>query len=160
MLTFFRWGIRIATGMVVLVSLLVLLVYWFASRSLPDYNRDVAVSGIGAPVEIVRDNANVPHIFGQSDADVFFGLGFAHAQDRLWQMVMLRRTLQGRLSEIFGPRTVEIDKLLRRYDLYTAAQQSVSAQDARTQEMLLAYSAGVNARITQVAEEALGRGAP
>ncbi len=160
MLTFFRWGIRIATGMVVLVSLLVLLVYWFASRSLPDYNRDVAVSGIGAPVEIVRDNANVPHIFGQSDADVFFGLGFAHAQDRLWQMVMLRRTLQGRLSEIFGPRTVEIDKLLRRYDLYTAAQQSVSAQDARTQEILLAYSAGVNARVTQVAEEALGRGAP
>ncbi len=60
------------------------------------------LAGLAAPVEIVRDNASVPHIFGETDADVFFGLGFAHAQDRLWQMTMLRRTAQGRLSELFG----------------------------------------------------------
>jgi penicillin G amidase len=53
----------------------------------------------------VRTNANVPHIFGPTDEDVFFGLGFAHAQDRLWQMTLMRRTAQGRLSEIFGART-------------------------------------------------------
>ncbi len=74
--------------------------------------------GITAPVEIVRNNANVPHIFGQTDADVYFALGFAHAQDRLWQMTMLRRTAQGRLSEVFGERTLKIDELMRRFDLY------------------------------------------
>ena len=160
MLTLFRWGIRIATGMVVLGVLGALLIYWFASRSLPDYNATVNVDRLGAPVEILRDHANVPHIFGQSDADVMFGLGYVHAQDRLWQMVMLRRTLQGKLSEVFGARTLEIDKLLRRLDLYTIAQQSVPAQDSRTQDLLRAYSEGVNARIIEVGEKALGRGAP
>ena len=76
---------------------------------------------LGAPVEIVRDNSNVPHVFGQSDPDVFFGLGYAHAQDRLWQMTTMRRAAQGRLSEVFGTRTIETDKLLRRFDLYRLA---------------------------------------
>ncbi|MEY8841348.1 penicillin acylase family protein, partial [Cribrihabitans sp. XS_ASV171] len=116
--------------------------------------------GISAPVEIVRDNANVPHVLGESDADVFFGLGYAHAQDRLWQMTMLRRTVQGRLSEVFGPRTVEIDKLLRRFDLYRLAQRSVEVQDDYTRAALTAYAAGVNARLAEINEEALGRGAP
>jgi acyl-homoserine lactone acylase PvdQ len=79
-----------------------LLLYWFLSRSLIDPDEDFAVPGITAPVEIVRNNDDVPHIFGKTDRDVFFALGFAHAQDRLWQMTMLRRTAQGRLSELFG----------------------------------------------------------
>ncbi len=78
----------------------------------------------------MRNNDNVPHIFGATDGDVYFALGFAHAQDRLWQMTMLRRTVQGRLSEVFGARTVKIDELMRRYDLYGLAQQSVAVQDA------------------------------
>lgn len=160
MLTLLRWLVRIAGGLIVLGVAALALVYYFASRSLPDYTATVTVTGLGAPVEIVRDNANVPHVFGQSDADVMFGLGYAHAQDRFWQMMMLRRTIQGRLSEVFGARTLDIDGLIRRLDLYAAAQSSVSAQDARTQEMLLAYAAGVNARITEVGERALGRGAP
>ena len=57
------------------------------------------------PVEIVRDNANVPHILGASDADVFFGLGYAHAQDRLLQLVVLRRTAQGQMLQRFGGAT-------------------------------------------------------
>ena len=102
--TVFKWLLRIAAGLVILAVALVALGYFLASQSLPDYDREVAVEGIAAPVEIVRDHANVPHIFGADDADVFFGLGYAHAQDRLWQMIMLRRTVQGRLSEVFGPR--------------------------------------------------------
>ena len=90
----------------------------------------------------------------------FFGLGYAHAQDRLWQMTLMRRTVQGRLSEIFGQRTVSIDTLLRRLDLYTLATASVSAQDPRTMDALEAYSAGVNARITEINSASLGRGAP
>ncbi|MBK0327058.1 penicillin acylase family protein [Rhodobacteraceae bacterium F11138] len=156
----FRWLLRLAVGLVALIVLAVGLVYYLASQSLPVYNQTVAVDGLNAPVEIVRDNANVPHIFGDSDADVFFGLGYAHAQDRLWQMTILRRTVQGRLSEILGARTVAFDRLLRRLDLYRLATQSVQAQDPATQGALRAYSAGVNARLAEINEKALGRGAP
>ncbi len=156
----FRWLFRLVTAGFVLAGLAMTLVYYFGSRSLPDYSAEVTLDGPNAPIEIVRDNANVPHIFAQTDADVFFGLGYAHAQDRLWQMTMLRRTVQGRLSELFGDRTIQIDALLRRLDLYNLAVQSVEAQDARTRAALEAYADGVNARLRQVNEDALGRGAP
>ncbi|NEK22242.1 penicillin acylase family protein [Sulfitobacter sp. JBTF-M27] len=156
----FRWLIRIAAALIVLIVVTVSTVYWLASRSLPDYTDDVTVRGITAPVEIVRDNANVPHIFGQSDRDVYFGLGFAHAQDRMWQMIMLRRTAQGRLSEVFGAPTLNIDKVMRRFDIYTLSVQSAEALDPKTKLALEAYAAGVNARLAQINTEALGRGAP
>lgn len=156
----FRWLLRLTTGLIAVIVAAVVLAYWFAARSLPDYDATETVSGISAPVEIVRDNANVPHVFGQSDADVFFGLGWAHAQDRLWQMIMLRRTAQGRLSELFGTRTLSTDMLMRRLDLYGLAASSVAAQDADTQAALAAYAAGVNAWLAEVNEGARGRGAP
>ena len=155
-----KWLLRAAGGLVALVLLAALIGYVLLSRSLPDYDKRLEVAGLSAPVEIVRDNANVPHVFGQSDADTFFGLGYAHAQDRLWQMMMMRRTVQGRLSEVFGARTVKIDTTLRRFDLYNLARASVAAQDAATLAALKAYSDGVNARITEINREALGRGAP
>ncbi len=160
MLTAFRWLIRIVTGLIGLGVIAALLVYYILSRSLVDYGEDFTVAGISAPVEIVRNNDNVPHIFGKTDEDVFYALGFAHAQDRLWQMTMLRRTAQGRLSEIFGPETVKVDELMRRYDLYGLALQSVDAQDGQTRRALEAYSAGVNAWIEEVNAGARGRGAP
>ncbi len=155
-----RWLIRIVSLVVTFTVLGVLLAWWMASRSLPDYEADWTVAGITAPVEIVRSRSGVPHIFGETDADVFYGLGFAHAQDRLWQMLMTRRTAQGRLSELFGRRTLEIDDVLRRLDLYRLSSASVAALDARTRSELEAYARGVNAWIELVSTEALGRGAP
>ncbi len=156
----FRWLVRIASGLILLVLAAIGLVYFLASQSLPEYDQTLEVQGLTAPVEIIRDTANVPHIIGETDPDVFYGLGYAHAQDRLWQMTVMRRTAQGRLSEVFGARTVPIDKLLRRLDLYGLAHRSVDAQDDYTKAALRAYAAGVNARLTQINEEALGRGAP
>ncbi|SIN91872.1 penicillin acylase family protein [Vannielia litorea] len=156
----FRWLLRIVTAGLLTAFLVACVTYYLASRSIPDYSARLSVAGLAGPVEIVRDNANVPHIFGSTDEDVFFGLGFAHAQDRLWQMTMSRRAAQGRLSEIFGVRTVKTDELLRRFGLYEAASASVSSLDAETRAMLEAYSAGVNAWIATVNEGALGRGAP
>ncbi|MFT7060601.1 MAG: penicillin amidase, partial [Pseudorhodobacter sp.] len=160
MLTVFRWLIRLFLGLLVLSGLVLALVYFFLSRSLPDYSESFTLDGVSAEVEIVRNNANVPHIFGATDRDVFFALGFAHAQDRLWQMTMLRRTAQGRLSEVFGDRTLKIDELMRRYDLYTKSIQSVQVQDAPTSDALDAYARGVNAWISEVNVKARGRGAP
>lgn len=160
MVLIFRWLLRLFTALIALALLAGILSWYILSRSLPDYNEDFTLQGITAPVEIVRNNSDVPHIFGKKDSDVYFALGFVHAQDRLWQMTMLRRTAQGKLSEIFGQRTVKIDELMRRFDLYTLAQSSVEAQDAETRSALEAYSAGVNAWINEVNRGARGRGAP
>lgn len=156
----FRWTFRIVAGLLLLGGAAIAVAFWLASRSLPDYDRTEQVQGIDAPVEIVRNTYNVPHIFGTSDEDVFFGLGYAHAQDRLWQMTLLRRTAQGRLSEIFGRRTLRTDELMRRLGLYGAATAAVAAQDEETMAILRAYAAGVNARIDVINREASGRGAP
>ncbi len=156
----FRWMMRFVVLFLVLAVVTLTGVYFFASRSLPDYNKALRVEGVGAPVEIVRDHANVPHIFGASDNDTMFGLGYAHAQDRLWQMMMLRRTAQGRLSEVFGASTLEIDTLMRRLDIYRLAGTSVASQDPEALAALEAYAAGVNARLSEINRDALGRGAP
>ncbi len=159
----FRWLLRLTAGVILLAVLAVALIYYLASQSLPDYEKEITLPGLSAPIEIVRDNANVPHIFGSfgaSDEDVYFGLGYAHAQDRLWQMTVMRRAAQGRLSEIFGAQTVETDSLLRRLDLYRLSQQSVAVQTPEAQTALRAYAAGVNARLTEINEHSLGRGAP
>lgn len=156
----FRWLLRLVSLLIFLVVGTIGLAYYFASRSLPEYDAQSTALGLTAPVEIVRDNANVPHIFGENDEDVYFALGYAHAQDRLWQMTMLRRTVQGRLSELFGERTLGIDKVVRRFDLYNLAVASVTVQDAETTAALEAYSAGVNAWLAEVNKGSLGRGAP
>ena len=156
----FRTLVWLTTAFLVLATIGVVTVYYLASRSLPEYDKTVPVTGLTAEVEIVRDNSGVPHILAMSDRDAFYALGYAHAQDRLWQMTLMRRTAQGRLSELFGTRTVETDKLLRRLDLYPRALRSVEAQDARTRDALDAYSAGVNARIAEINRDSLGRGAP
>lgn len=147
----------VLTGM----GLFVLLVmYFMLTRSLPDYSNTHQVQGVNGPVEIIRDRYAVPHIFGGTDEDVFFGLGFAHAQDRLWQMTLLRRTAYGRLSELFGPETLPIDRLMRIYDMRALAENAYVEQGPQTQVALNAYSKGVNAWIRQVETSILNNGAP
>jgi penicillin G amidase len=160
MLTMFRWLLRLTVGLLLLLVLAGVLTWYFAIRSLPTYSASHEVPGITAPVEIVRSTENVPHIFGQTDEDVFFALGLAHAQDRLFQMNVLRRAAQGRLAEIQGPRALPADDLARRLGLYRRAQASLESQDAPTRAALAAYADGVNQWIRLVNEGARGRGAP
>ncbi len=98
----FVWLVRITLSVAAFSVLILFFVYFFLSQSLPNYNKTVQFSHLIAKTEIVRDTANVPHIFATNDHDTIFALGYVHAQDRLWQMTMLRRTAQGRLSELFG----------------------------------------------------------
>ena len=157
MVTIFTWLVRLFTALAVLAGVAVWRFGTWAPALCPT-TTTWQLDGLQGPVEIVRDTHNVPHIFAEADGDVFFGLGVAHAQDRLWQMTMMRRAAQGRLSEMFGARTVKTDELLRRFDLYGAAAASVSVQDPYTLAALEAYSDGVNAWIATVNAEALGRG--
>ena len=160
MLTLFRWLLLLTVGLITGLVLLAALIWYFAVRSLPDYDANFAVEGIAAPVEIVRSTDNVPHIFGQSDADVFFALGVAHAQDRLFQMTVLRRAAQGRLSEIYGAGSFAADDLARRMEFRRLGQAALAAQEPAAMAALEAYAAGVNQWIGQVNEGARGRGAP
>lgn len=160
MLTLFRWLLRLTVGLIAVTVVAAGLVWYFAVRSLPDYAASWTVPGLAAPVEIVRTTDNVPHIFGERDTDVFLALGLAHAQDRLFQMVVLRRAAQGRLSEIYGPRAYAADDLARRLGFARRARASLAAQDEATRAALAAYAEGVNQWIRIVNREAKGRGAP
>ena len=160
MLTLFRWTLRLTIGLIIGLALATVLVWYFAMRSLPDYNATYRTSGIGAEVEIVRSTENVPHIFATNDHDAFFALGLAHAQDRLFQMTVLRRAAKGRLAEIYGERAIEADDLARRLGIARIARESLAMQDERTRAALTAYADGVNQWITIVNSQALGRGAP
>lgn len=120
--------------------------FWMA-RSLPPVSGSISLSGLAGPVTISRDQNGVPHIAASSINDVFSGLGFAHAQDRLWQMEVSRMAAQGRLSEMFGDATIETDIWLRSMGIFEASETSYDDLPETGQEALKAYAAGVNAWI-------------
>ena len=151
---------RIIGGSFVLSLIMLSIIFYIVLRSIPDYQNTIELPGIMDPIEIVRDTANVPHIYAKNDNDLYFGLGYAHAQDRLWQLVVNRLTVQGRLSEIFGKQAFPLDEFMRRLDIYTLSKKSVNFQDKRTTRALQAYAAGINARFLEINRKSLGRGAP
>ena len=114
-------------------------------ESLPTIEGTVEVAGIGAAVEIIRDREGVPHIFADSTEDAYFGLGYAHAQDRLWQMEMSRRIGAGRLSELAGAATLVFDKFTRVLGVYRVAERSYAELEPESRRILDAYAGGVNA---------------
>src|SRR5258705_1154169 len=101
---------RILAGALVLVLLFVGAFYLYLRSSLPQVEGRIAVSGLKAAVTIARDGDGVPLISAADDEDAAFGLGFAHAQDRLVQMELMRRNGAGRLAEIFGAPAVGLDR--------------------------------------------------
>ena len=82
--------------------------------------------------------------------DAFFALGYAHAQDRFWQLNILRRSAQGRLSELFGQKTLDLDEFVRRLDIYNLSRLSLKYQSKQTIDILKAYSNGINARLKEI----------
>lgn len=117
----------------------------FMRRPLPRLDGEVWVAGLSAPVEIARDHWGVPHILAQTEEDAFFGQGYCHAQDRLWQMELNRRIARGQLAEIFGAEALDLDRFTRRLGCHRAAAQDLASLDARTRLCLKAYTSGVNA---------------
>ena len=121
--------------------------YLYLRQSLPVVNGDVMVDGISGPIDIIRDADNIPHIFASTKHDALYGLGYVHAQDRLWQMEFQRRVGHGRLSEIFGGVTVPQDRFLRTVGFGRAAHSAWSHLPDDTRRQIDAYVAGVNAFI-------------
>ncbi len=76
--------------------------YFLKNRFLPQTTGNLKIKGLISPVEIIRDQLGIPHIYARNERDLMFAQGFVHAQDRLWQMDFQRRVVAGRLSEILG----------------------------------------------------------
>ncbi len=138
-----------------LFSLIVLLIFaaggfWFYLRmSLPKTSGSVRVSGVSGEIEIIRDSRGIPHIFAGTDDDAIFALGYAHAQDRLWQMEVHRRIGAGRMSEVFGEPTMKTDMFLRTLGVYRAAENAWKHLGPSTQAVFKTYVAGVNAFLAE-----------
>ncbi len=116
--------------------------------ALPPQHAEVQLTGITGWVGIRRREVDgIPTISAENEHDAFFGLGWVHAEDRLWQMDFQRRVALGRLSEVLGPRTLEIDKLMRTLGLMRAAEASLAQMSPELRPLFEAYAAGVNAWI-------------
>ena len=121
-----------------------------AQAALSRIDGTVAVGGLKAPVEVVRDRWGVPHIYAQSTEDLYFAQGYVMAQDRLWQMEMWRRSADGRLAEVLGAAAVPRDRyarLLKYRGPVDDRELAAYHPDART--IMAAYVAGVNAFIQE-----------
>jgi penicillin amidase len=140
-----RQTLRILSLIVAISLALTVGAYLHLRRSLPQVEGEIRLAGVEAPIEILRDAHGIPHIYARSLADVYFGLGFVHAQDRLWQMETSRRAGSGRIAEVLGPAGLEFDRLMRTLGLRRAAQANFERYDAETRRFLKAYAAGVNA---------------
>jgi penicillin G amidase len=124
--------------------------FWVRSRvqrSLPRTDGTLRGTGIGARARIVRDRWGVPHIFAASDEDAAFALGFAAAQDRLFQMDLLRHLSQGRLCELFGPSMLKTDRLFRTMQLHRVAEAKLALARPEARRDVAAYARGVNAAV-------------
>lgn len=114
----------------------------------PSGEGTLALPGLSAPVEVLRDDKGVPHIVAADLGDAYFALGHAHAQDRLFQMEFMRRVGAGRVAEVVGTRfgawALDIDRMMRTLGLYRRAESSLDALPPETRAALDRYAAGVN----------------
>ncbi len=123
-----------------------LTVYWYQHK--PQYDGKLQFEALSAPVDVYFDNYGIPHIYAQNEEDAFRALGYVHAQERLFQMELLRRVGSGRLAEIFGKDLVDTDKLFRTFGLQEVAEEAVqkyfSNQSEPYQKATFAYLEGIN----------------
>jgi penicillin amidase len=144
-----RWWKIVLGTIVALLVIVVLGVTVFGrfsvSRAFPDVDGEVAIDGLEASVEIVRDDMGIPHIYADNPHDLFVAQGFVHAQERFWQMDVWRHIGAGRLSEMFGESQVETDTFLRTLGWHDVATAQFVAATPADREIIEAYSEGVNA---------------
>ena len=119
--------------------------YWIAHSAVPQLDGSVSVSGISTKVRVIRDEQGVPTIEAATLEDLFFAQGYVTAQDRLWQMDMMRRAAAGELSEVIGEDTVKMDREERILGLRIAAEAAEKSISARDRAYFDAYARGANA---------------
>ncbi|GIH24441.1 penicillin amidase [Acrocarpospora phusangensis] len=144
-----RWLFRVLTVLLVLAVVLAGAGTWVVRQSFPQTDGQLALPGLTAPVTVYRDAHGIPQIFADTPDDLFRAQGYTHAQDRFWEMDFRRKTTAGRLSELFGSATLDIDKVVRTLGWRRVAEQELALLTPEARRALDAYAAGVNAWLTQ-----------
>lgn len=121
---------------------------WMSRSGRPQRRGEAAIAGLGAAVEVRFDGWGVPHVRAASGRDLAAALGWLHANDRFFQMELGRRAAAGRLSELLGDRTVELDRSFRELRLRRAAERLWEGASDESRDWLVAYASGVNAWLT------------
>ena len=111
---------------------------------MPDYNEGADLENLSAPVTVYRDSLGIPHIYAQTEEDLYRTVGYVMAQDRLWQMDLLRRITTGRLSEVLDPGLVETDRLFRALDFTAKSHRVVEETDPEILRYMEAFTDGIN----------------
>jgi penicillin amidase len=139
---------RILIGVLLLLVLIAVAGFVFirhiSHRALPDYNADLPLNGLHAQVEVYRDSFAIPHVYAKDEHDLYMAVGYLLAEDRLWQMDMLRHVTEGRLSEIFGEKYADTDLLLRALRFREKSEKILAQADSSSLAALEAFSDGVN----------------
>ncbi|MDC8758403.1 penicillin acylase family protein [Janthinobacterium fluminis] len=138
------WSRRVVLALLVLLAALALVLYLFLRGSLARLDGSQAVAGLHGSVSVARDARGVPLISGGNRLDVAYASGFVQAQDRFFQMDLLRRVGAGELAELFGPRALELDRARRLHRFRARAELAVKAMPAEQREFLARYVRGVN----------------
>ena len=145
-----RTFVRIASWILgFLVILVGAVAWWFIYRPLPQLDGSISLPGLQGEVTVDRDGWGVPHIRAASVEDAAEAQGYVMAQDRLWQMDLLRRVTRGQLSEILGVQTLQIDKDFRTLGLGRTADREATTLEPEPRKILEAYARGVNEFIAQ-----------
>lgn len=142
-LRFFSWLV------IIVVVIVAAGVWWFVYRPLPQLQGTIRVPGLQSDVTVDRDRWGVPHIRAGSVEDMVEAQGYVIAQDRLWQMDLLRRVGRGQLSEILGSTTIEIDKQFRTLGFGRAADRDIALMEPAQRAIMEAYARGINRFIDQ-----------
>ncbi len=139
---------RILLGLLILVVLVIvagaIFLRYLKTAAVPDYNQYLVLRELKNDVDVFRDEHGVPHIYAQNEEDLYRAVGFAMAQDRLWQMDLLRRVTQGRLSEILGKDQANTDLLMRALRIQEKSEKILAQTDPEIKAALQAFSEGVN----------------
>ncbi len=136
-------AVIVLSGIVVVIALGAILLWW----SLPAGRQDASIPGLSAPIDISFDQDGVPRIRAANAVDAAAALGFVHGRDRLFQMDLMRRGAEGRLSELFGPSTLPFDRTMRVLGLQLRAEIDLASLSPQALALMEAYARGVNAWI-------------
>ena len=145
---FFKKGLKVT----VVLFVFVVVGTWLYSKTYhPNYNGEIEIKNLSEKVTIYFDEIGVPHINAENQNDAYTALGYVHAQDRLWQMEMIRRIAAGRLSEIFGEKLIKTDKLFSGLGIEEASERTIKNLDKKSPQykLAIAYLEGVNQYIEE-----------
>ncbi len=137
---------KVLLTLLVLIVILAIAGFIFIQSLKPDYEGEKHLNGLTDKVEVMFDTYGIPHIYGGTEEDAFRALGYVHAQDRLWQMELMRRVAAGGLSEVFGKDLIPTDKMFLAMEIDEATSRTLANIDKAAPMIRLsqAYLDGVN----------------